>query len=113
MADIQVVVDLARETINDDDKVRWTDAEMLKYAQDGLDTLFKMRPDMFYGTLATFDSETLSLTSTFPINDRYRRMAADYIIMRCETKNEESVVSGRAGLTYKFFSNEAYGIVAT
>ena len=111
----QTVIDLARETLNDDDKTRWPDAECLKYLQGALDALFDLRPDMFHDgatAFATeFDSDALELTtpSAFPIDNRYRRMVADYIIMRCETKDDQVVVTGRAALAHKFFLNQALG----
>ena len=114
----QDVVDLARESLNDDDKVTWPDAECLKYLQDGLDWLYNNRPELFFDILTTYDSWDLTLdddgdstydasTDLFPIENRYRRMLADYIIFRCETKDDEKTVDGRAKLTMEFFQKQA------
>ena len=104
MATLQTVIDNARQTLNDDDKVRWTDAEALTYAQDALDAIFYLRPDLFHGQFATiFDSEALTLASNMPIADRFRRQVADYIIFRGEVKDEESVVTGRSVGAIQYF----------
>ncbi len=110
MATVQTVIDLARFTLNDDDKVRWPDAEMLLYTQDALDTILQLRPDLFHGQLATlFDSETLTLASAFPIEDRFRRIVADYLIMRAETKDEEAINTGRAQSAVQYFERMLLG----
>jgi len=100
---LQQVVDLARPTLNDDDKVRWPDAECLAYVQTGLDTVYQIRPDLFIGKFATFDSAALALGDPLPIEDRYRRLLADYVISRAETKDDEAVNNNRAALAYQFF----------
>lgn len=118
----QSVVDLVRESLNDDEKIRWTDAECLKYLQDAMDYLYNMRPDMFYTQLTTFDSSTLTLdsdgdetfdsvTDGFPLPNRHRRTIADYILMRCQTKDDEAVSEGIPAVTYRFFKEQAFGIV--
>jgi hypothetical protein len=100
---IQNVVDRARETLNDDDKVRWEDAEALSAAQEALDAVFMLRPDLFITQLATFDSSALTIDDNFPIEARYRRQVEDYIIFRCELKDDEAVETGRSESAYKFF----------
>jgi hypothetical protein len=103
---IQNVLDLARETLNDDPPVRWPDTECLKYAQDALDAVYSLRPDLFHGQFTTFDSSTLTLLSNFPLSGRLRRRVADYIIMRCETKDDEQVVNQRVTVAYQFFKEQ-------
>jgi len=107
---VQTIIDDARESLNDADKVRWPDAEMLIYLKNGLDTLYQMRPDLWHGQfIPEFVSDNLELTtpSVFPINDRYRRMVSDYLIMRAETKDDQAVNTGRAALAYQFFEKQA------
>lgn len=100
---LQQVIDLARSTLNDDDKVRWPDAECLAYLQGALDAIYQLRPDLFIGQFTTFDSATLAVGDPIPIEDRYRRQLADYVIARCETKDDEAVSNSRAALAYQFF----------
>ena len=102
---LQDCCDRAGETLADDDKVRWPDSERLHHAQDALDAMFQMRPDLFIGQLATFDSTALTLSSPFPIETRYRRQVEDYIIFRCELKDDEAVLSERSTVAYAFFKD--------
>jgi hypothetical protein len=109
---VQTIIDDARESINDDQKVRWPDAELLIYLKNGLDALYQMRPDLWHNQFdPEFNSDALELTtpSSFPISDRYRRMVCDYIIMRAETKDDQAVNSGRAAMAYQFFERQAFG----
>jgi hypothetical protein len=107
---IQNVVDDARASLNDDDKTRWSDAECLEYAKAALDAIFQLRPDLFIGQFEPlFDSEALALTSNFPIEERYRRQVADYIVMRAETKDDEAVVTQRAAGAFKYFTEMLLG----
>lgn len=100
---MQNVVDRSRETLNDDDKIRWSDEEGLRAGQEALDAVFQVRPDLFIAQLATFDSAALTLDSAFPIEGRYRRQVEDYIIFRCELKEDEAVNTNRADQAYRFF----------
>lgn len=102
MARIQDIVDLARESLNDDEKTRWPDDECLKYAQDGLDLIYQNRPDLFITQFNTFNAETLKLTSQNPVETRYRRTIADYIVMRCMMKDDEAVNANKAALANKY-----------
>jgi hypothetical protein len=103
---IQNVLDLAGETLNDDAKVRWPDPERLKYIQDALDAVYALRPDLFHGQFTTFDSSALVVGMSFPLSGRLRRRVADYIIMRCETKDDEQVVNQRVTVAYQFFKEQ-------
>lgn len=100
---LQNVADTARLSLNDDDKTRWPDTDLLAFLQDGLDAMYQLRPDLFLGAFATYASSALTLGSTIPIPEIYRRQLADYVIMRCETMDDESVVDNRASLAYQFF----------
>lgn len=104
---MQDCVDRARTTLNDSDSDdtarRWPDAEALNAAQEALDAIYQLRPDLFIGKFTSFDSSALALEDTFPIDSRFRRQVEDYIIFRCELKDDEAVVSQRAESAYKFF----------
>ena len=103
----QSVIDLARETLNDDDKTRWPDPTCIKFLRNGLDALLTLRPDLFHGILNSFDSGTLLVGSDWPIDDRYARLGADYVIFRCEMLDDQHVVGERADLSKKFFQEQA------
>lgn len=98
--DMQAVVDLARQPLEDDDKDRYTDPDLLSYARTGLLMIRTRRPDLFFGQ---YDSEpnisALTLTDLFPLADEYVQPTADYITGRVSTYDADHVVSER----YKAF----------
>lgn len=97
---MQSVVDMARMTLNDDDKARDTDADMLVYANAALDEVYKLRPDLFLGqytATALTDGHQKALVDPFPIDARFRRAVADYIVGMAEVTDDEHQNSGRAG----------------
>ena len=64
-------------------------------------TIRNVRPDIFLGQYST-PLPTLVLATPLPIDDQFFRPVVDYVIARCETKDEEHVVSARAELMAKF-----------
>jgi len=104
---MQKVVDKARIPINDVDKVRKTDADMLSYAIDALYMLQQRRPDLMFGLYLTLpDFTALALTSPFPLDNAYATAVADYVTARTETENDESVVEQRANLFFGLFKGQ-------
>lgn len=109
---IQQVLDLARESLNDDDKVRYTDAALLKYANDGLDEMCLLRPDLFIGSFsaaALTDGNQRVVGDSLPVDGRFRRVVADYVIARAEMADDEHAVGGRASAMAKFFETRLVG----
>lgn len=109
---MQQVLDLARESLNDDDKVRYTDVSLLKFANDGLDEIYMLRPDVFIGSFsaaALTDGNQRVVGDPLPVDGRLRRALADYIIARAELKDDEHVNSGRAVGLMKFFEKRLVG----
>jgi hypothetical protein len=49
----QSVVDLARKPLNDSDKARYSDDDLLAYANHGMLTVLKRRPDLFIGNYSS------------------------------------------------------------
>lgn len=100
MATMQEVVDLARLDLNDDDKVRHTDAVLIKYASNYVQEATKSRPDLFFRQALSMPTSNLALANTFPMPDRYIRSAADYIIGRAKMRGteESNVTEGAAYL---------------
>lgn len=101
---LQNVIDWARKSLNDDDKARWPDAEMLVYANDGLNEVWLLRPDLFIGQYTTFAGDgTLAAGATLPIDARFSRVLADYLIHRAHLKDDEASENGRAAAYRQFF----------
>lgn len=100
---LQQVVDLGRDPLNDADKIRYTDANLLSFATGALITLRDKRPDLFIGNWAV-DFTTLALGSTFPLPDPYAMAVAEYVTARAEMRDDEFVVSQRATLFMQLFT---------
>lgn len=84
----QEVINLARQVLNDDAKVRYTDAQCLAYLQTGHDELRDMRPDLFIGNLKDALA-TLALGSTIALPAKHLQQLADYVAARCLAREDE------------------------
>lgn len=95
------VLTSADGTLNDADRTRYPTSERIDFVVDALNTIRNIRPDLFLGQFTT-PIGTLTTTSTLPLDEQFFRPIVDYVIARCETKDAEHVVSGRAELMAKF-----------
>jgi hypothetical protein len=102
---MQEVVDKGRAPLNDDDKVRYPDTELLGFANDGILYLRNRRPDLFIGSYATLP-EKLVIGDTFPLSAEYVPAVADYIAARAESRNDESVLTERAQMFFTLASGQ-------
>ncbi|MEO6147525.1 MAG: DUF6682 family protein, partial [Sulfuriferula sp.] len=84
MSTMQDILDRARQPLNDVDKVRYPDLDLLKYANTGLRMLRLKRPDLFFGQYATQFVDKV-LTDTLPIDDEYGPALSDYVTAHAET----------------------------
>jgi len=108
------VVALARITLQDrdSDAYRMSDDDLLEFANNGLDEFFQMRPDLFIGqmSLATAsEGHQLALGNALPIDGRWKRLLADYVISRTETGDDEHQNAGRAGAFMKQLERRLVG----
>ena len=101
---MQDVIDSARETLNDEDADRYSDPTLFDHAVEALDELCLQRPDLFIGQFSSYDGSSLALDDDFPIDTKYRRAVADYVVGRAEMKDDEHVLSQRATLMVQLFS---------
>lgn len=100
----QNLADRARPALNDADKVRYTDAQMLAYAVDAYLLLKRYRPDLFLSNWTLTNWSTFTLGSTFPlVPDEYMPPICDYIVARCEFHDDEHTVAERAQAFYELF----------
>ena len=95
MATFQEIIDSARVALQDVDKVRYSDDELLEYAIDGVLEARKLRPDFFLGGYATIPS-SYSLTSTVPLPSLYVAYLKDFLVFKSEVRDDEYAVDGRA-----------------
>lgn len=101
----QNLVDRARVPLNDADKVRYPDSELLNYAVDAYLLLKRYRPDLFLSNWTLTDWSTLALGTTFPVApDEYLPVIADYVTARAEFKDDENVLAERAQAFYALFT---------
>ena len=102
---MQQLVDRARLPLNDADKDRYTDANLLAYAVDGLTLACNKRPDLLIGNWSlTFNA--LVLGDTFPLSNRYFPIVQDYITARAELWDDEHTDSARYQALMSNFENK-------
>lgn len=94
------VIASALPTLNDPDQVRYPDAEIIGFVVDALSFIRNVRPDLFIGLFAT-PIGTLTRASALPLEEQFFRPVVDYVIARCETKDDEHVLSARVDLMAK------------
>ncbi len=100
----QQLIDRARIPLNDADKDRYPDSELLGYGIDAYLMLRRFRPDLFLGGWTLGSWSTYAVGTTFPnAPDEYLPAIADYVTARAEFKDDESVVVERAKAFYQLF----------
>lgn len=106
---MQQIVDLARIPLNDADKARHSDTDLMSFANHALLAAFRTRPDFFIGSYDSLPNGALALASNFPLPEEYVQMIADYVTARAETVDDEHVNSNRATLFFQLFGAQANG----
>lgn len=96
MATMADVITRARATLNDTVATyRYSDADLLAYANAGVQRAYQVRPDLRFGAYSTTVSD-LASGGTFPLPLGYLQAVADYVVFRAETRDDEHVNSQRA-----------------
>jgi hypothetical protein len=103
----QSVIDLARIPLNDADGDRYTNADLLAYANHGVLALVKRRPDLFVGNYSNLPNGEKGLADAFPLGAEYVQTVADYVTFRAESSDDEHVNSQRAIAFAQLFGAEA------
>tara|TARA_B100001939_G_scaffold64778_1_gene53665 strand:+ start:9644 stop:9973 length:330 start_codon:yes stop_codon:yes gene_type:complete len=96
MATFQSIIDSTRVFLQDDAKTRYTDAQLLDYANEAIGISRSLRPDFFLGSLKTALA-TYTLTDDVPIPLEYQSYLKDYIMGRAEFRDDEYSQDGRVG----------------
>jgi len=102
---MQQVVDKARQPLNDEDKERYADTELLGYANDATLLLRNKRPDLFFGMYASAITAK-TIDEAFSLDDTLVPAVCDYVTARAESKNDESVLSERAAIYFALFKGQ-------
>lgn len=100
----QQVIDRARTPLNDAEKVRWTDAALLGFANDGVLLLRRFRPDLFFGGYATLPGAEQALGTNIPVGDEFFPSLADYVTARALFGEDEDAVQAQAATFFKLWS---------
>lgn len=83
---VQQILDAARTPLNDADKGRFPDSELLGYYQDAVGLIRKSRPDLFIGRLIDEPGSTLGDVSVVPYT--HYQTVQDYITARAQMKDD-------------------------
>ncbi|MDE4918269.1 uncharacterized protein DUF6682 [Cupriavidus metallidurans] len=102
MATVQQVIDRGRVPLNDADKVRYTDDDLLNYLNDGMAEIYTKRPDLRFGKFGVA-TDPIGLTDKFPLSQAHEVAIKHYIVYRSELTDDENVNENRAAQTYKLF----------
>jgi len=84
-------------TLSDISRTAYTQPERIGFINDALQAIRNMRPDIFVGQYNN-NPTVANPTDVLPIDNQFFRPIVDYVIARCETKDETHVVSGRVDL---------------
>lgn len=95
MATFQQIMNSARTDLLDTDIVRYSEADLLEYANDGVKEAFRIRPDFRLGSYTTAFT-TYIASDTVPIPELYQMLLKHYIVFRAELRDTEYVDEGRA-----------------
>lgn len=105
MTTFQNIIDDARVDLQDTAGVRYTTAQLLGYANDGVQEMFRYRPDFLLGRY-TAASTTYVVGDTLPIPNQYRMLLTNYLVFRAEVRDDEYAVDGRAAAFLGRFEKE-------
>tara|TARA_Y100001938_G_scaffold127867_1_gene181129 strand:- start:184 stop:513 length:330 start_codon:yes stop_codon:yes gene_type:complete len=96
MTTFATIISEARTFLQDTDTNRYSDADLLVYANEAIAEAKRIRPDFFYGTYSTALS-TYATSDTVPLPIEYQSYLKDYIMARAEFRDDEYSVDGRIG----------------
>jgi len=114
MATFQSITDEARVLLNDqvfDESTvtRYTEAQLLGYARQGLVEARRVRPDLFMSNLTGAFPAFLG-TDSVPMPEEYHVCLVDYITHRAELRDDEFATDGRASALYQKFKAGLMGV---
>lgn len=102
----QEVANLARKPLNDEDKARYSDEDLMLYANSAILALYLRRPDLFIGQYGSLPGGHSILTDAAPLPDQYKTLLADYVTGRISMTDDEFTNSGKAAVFFQFLGPE-------
>lgn len=97
MATFQQIINSARVDLQDSEAVRYTNAELLEYANDGVQEAFRIRPDFRLGSFTAPD-QIYNLNDQVPLPSTYVMLLKQYVVARAEFRDDEYTLDGRAAV---------------
>lgn len=94
----------ARVDLNDAAGVRYTDSQLIGYANDGMREIKKVRPDLFFGSYGTALS-TYVASDNVPFDDLYVSFLKDYIAFRAGLRDDEENSAVRSAAFFNRFKS--------
>ncbi len=96
MSTVDDVLLRAYDVLQDASRVRYPEADLLRYVTDGVRRMRAIRPDLFIGSLTQEVSAYTAGTDPLLVPDRYIEPLALYAAGRAEIRDDEFAVDGRA-----------------
>jgi hypothetical protein len=78
---------------------RYSDEDLLRYANDWLRNMRRDEPDLFLGAYTT-PFAAVTLESIFPLPAEYQPLCMAYVTSLAQARDDEHVLSGRAAQFY-------------
>jgi hypothetical protein len=105
MSTLQDIINSVRVDLQDVDATRYTNSQLLGFANDGIQEAFRKRPDFRLGSYKSATT-TYGLTDQVPIPVQYQSLLIFYITGRAEMRDDEYAVDGRAAQLLGLFAGE-------
>ena len=98
------IIGQARELLQDTTAVRYSDASLMVYANDAVQLIRKVRPDVFLGQYKTAIS-LYQTADTFPIGIEFVQAVRDFVVAYANMRESED-----AGTSQDFRNKFANGL---
>jgi hypothetical protein len=105
MATLQDVINSVRVDLQDTDAIRYTNSQLLGFANDGIQGAFRKRPDFRLGSYTTA-AVVYGLNDQVPLPIQYQMLLAHYVTARAELRDDEYSQDGRAAGLMNLFAAE-------
>ena len=98
------IISDAQVDLNDATGTRYTAAQLIAYANDGVREVKKVRPDLFFGSYSTALS-TYITSDNVPFDDLYVGFLKDYVVFRAGLRDDEENSAARSAAFFNRFKN--------
>lgn len=92
----QSVIDDVRVTLNDETGVRYTNEQLLTYCNDGVQEMYRIRPDFMVGGNWLADDTNYTYSDPLPLPHNVNHLLSYYVCFRAELRDDEYSEGTRA-----------------